>query len=404
MPVLPKIEVPKGFATEKSLKNSVIRFFGIVNVPLILSAAAVTAFGLLIVYSATFDHVDFSFSRQASGVGIGLVLLLILWRIDYHRFADWVIPLLVIDFILLFMPLLPFIGHEVNGARSWVLIFGQTYQPAELAKILTIIIMAALVSKYRGKLHSGKDYAKCLGIILALLVAIMLQPDFGTGMVIFVIGFVILLTGGAHWKWLLITVLAIIFFIAVVFSLDPIVDDLFGRDMLLKDYQINRLLVFMDETRDPTGAGWNLKQAKIAIGSGGMFGMGFMQGSQSGLGFLPEAPTDFIFCVLAEELGFVGAATLLLLFTALIAVCFWIAFKADDPFGTLIVMGCIGMWVFQIIENIGMTCGMMPITGIPLPFVSYGSSSMITNYMALGLILSIWAHRYTPDKPKRKPR
>jgi rod shape determining protein RodA len=181
--------------------------------------------------------------------------------------------------------------------------------------------------------------------------------------------------------------------IALVIYLDPILDEAFGRDMLLKDYQMNRLLVFLDETLDPTGAGYNLAQAKIAIGSGGLFGKGLYQATQSTFGFLPEAVTDFIFCVVAEELGFVGCAALLTLYVALIACSFWVAARADDHFGTLIVMGCVGMWVFQILENVGMTCGLMPITGIPLPFVSYGSSFMLTNFMALGLILSVWAHR-----------
>jgi rod shape determining protein RodA len=393
MPVKPKILVPKGFERRHSVRDAFVRFFGVVNVPLLVIAAIVTAYGLLVVYSSTFESVNHSFIRQVMGVAIGAVVMVLLWSFNYHRLADWVIPLLVITFILLLMPLLPVIGTVVNGARSWVTIFGQQLQPGEPAKILTIIIMAALVSKYRGKLTSGKEFLKCLGLLLALLLAIMLQPDFGTGMVLFAIGFTILLTGGARWKWLLITTAAIAVLVTVVFNIDPMLDRAFGSDVLLKEYQRNRLLVFMDESLDPTGAGYNLLQAKIAIGSGGMFGKGLMQGTQGGLGFLPEAPTDFIFCVLAEELGFAGAALLLVMFAVLLAICFWIAFKADDPFGTLIVMGCVGMWIFQIVENIGMTCGLMPITGIPLPFISYGSSSMVTNYMALGLIMSVWAHR-----------
>ncbi|MDR1714183.1 MAG: rod shape-determining protein RodA, partial [Coriobacteriales bacterium] len=283
----------------------------------------------------------------------------------------------------------------VNGARSWISIFGQQLQPGELAKIVTILMMASLVARYEGKLNSGREYLRCVGFMLIPCAAIMLQPDLGTGMVLFVIGLTILFTGGANWKWLLATLVVVAVVIVLAILIDPQLDAIAGEDVFLKDYQKNRLLVFLDENLDPSGVGYNLKQAKIAVGSGGLFGKGLYNGSQSGLGFLPEAPTDFIFCVLAEELGFVGALGLLLSYSALIGASFWVSIKAGEQLGVLIVMGIVGMWVFQILENIGMTCGLMPITGIPLPFVSYGSSFMVANFLALGLILSVWAHRET---------
>jgi rod shape determining protein RodA len=393
MSVQPKVENPQDRAAPHTMRALAKRFLAVVNLPLLIVVAALVAYGLLIVYSAVAGDARFSFTRQLLGVGVGLVLMVVLWRIDYHRLTVLAVALLVVDFILLLSPLMPVIGTTVNGARSWVTLFGQQLQPGEFAKVVTIVVMAALVSKYRGKLDSGKDYLKCLGLLMALLLCIMLQPDLGTGLVLFVIGIVILFAGGTSWKWLALTLVALIAAVALVLYIDPLLDDFFGRDVLLKDYQKDRLLVFLDEDRDPAGAGYNLRQAKIAIGSGGLFGKGLYQATQSTLGFLPEAPTDFIFCVLAEELGFVGCAALLALYAALIGTAFWIAMRADDPFGTLIVMGCVGMWVFQILENIGMTCGLMPITGIPLPFVSYGSSFMLTNFMALGLLLSVWAHR-----------
>jgi rod shape determining protein RodA len=392
-PVHPKIEDPQGSARTHRARTLIGRFFSVVNLPLLVVAAALTAYGLLIVNSATATSELFSFRHQLLGVAIGAVLMVVLWRVDYHRLTVPIIALLVLDFVLVLSPLLPIIGETVNGANSWINIFGQRMQPGEFAKVVTIVVMAALVSKYRGKLSSGKEYLKCLGVIMALLLCIMLQPDLGTGLVFFAIGIVILFAGGASWKWLVLTLLAIAVAVGLVLAIDPVLDDLFGSDVLIKDYQKDRLLVFIDEDRDPMGTGYNLKQAKIAIGSGGLFGKGLYQATQSTLGFLPEAPTDFIFCVLAEELGFVGSVALLVLYAGLIGTGFWIAARADDPFGTLIVMGCIGMWVFQILENIGMTCGLMPITGIPLPFVSYGSSFMLTNFMALGLLLSVWAHR-----------
>ena len=164
-----------------------------------------------------------------------------------------------------------------------------------------------------------------------------------------------------------------------------------GDQSLLKQYQRDRLLVFMNQdTADLTDEGYNLQQAKVAIGSGGLFGQGYMQGSQHSLGILPEAPTDFIFCVLAEELGFFGVMVLLGLYVALFILGFRIASASGDMFGLLIVMCVIGMWLFQILENIGMTCGLMPITGIPLPFMSYGSSFMIVNFILLGMMGSVW--------------
>ena len=404
MAVPPKIEshyqvqVQRDFGVTP-FRKLINRITGVVNFPLLIALGALTAYGLMIVYSATLGSELFSFSRQLTGVVLGSIFLAIFWRVDYRRLADLVIPLLVIDFILILSPLIPFIGVSINGAHSWVNILGLQLQPAEPAKVLTIVVMAALVVKFRGKLNDGREYLKCIGLLIALLIAIMLQPDLGTGLVFLAIGMTVFITGGVRWQWLAITFVVMALGVFLLIYMDNWVDGLFGQDMLLKDYQKNRLLVFIDEDIDPDGAGYNLRQAKIAIGSGGLFGKGLFQSTQSSLGFLPEAPTDFIFCVLAEELGFVGCILLLGLYAALIAISFWVALRAEDPFGTLLVMGCVGMWVFQILENIGMTCGLMPITGIPLPFVSYGSSFMLTNFMVVGLILSVWAHR-----PKRKAR
>jgi rod shape determining protein RodA len=327
---------------------------------------------------------------------IGLVIMALIWALDYHRLARLIIPTLIAIIILNLSPLLPVIGVEGNGARSWVLILGQQLQPGELSKIMTIILMAGVVSRYRGRLDSGKEYLKCLGLLAVPLITIMLQPDMGTGMVFFAIGMAILFSGGANRNWLILTLIVLALLIVAVFLLDPILDERAGHDVLLKDYQKNRLLVFLNNDIDPKGISYNLQQAKIAIGSGGLFGKGFMQGTQQVLGFLPEAPTDFVFCVLAEEFGFVGSMGLILLYAFLITVSLRLALRSDD-LGALLIAGCIGMWIFQILENIGMTCGLMPITGIPLPFVSYGSSFMVVNFIALGLIGSVSAHKSEDD-------
>ncbi len=350
-------------------------------------------FGLVIVHAAIQGSSSYSFMKQIFGVCLGIVLMIALWRFDYHDFAGLIMPLLIIDVLLLLSPRLPLIGVSVNGARSWVNLLGFRFQPGEPAKIVTILLLAAVVVRYHGNLNSGRDYLKVLGICAVPFVCIMMQPDLGSGLVMLIIAATILFVGGANRKWLLITIAVCIVCIAIMLALDPVLDRAAGHDVFIKDYQMNRLLVFVNTDLDPSGAGYNLRQAKIAVGSGGLLGTGLGKGTQSAMGFLPEAPTDFIFCVVGEETGFVGATLLLMLYLLLFYRGFRIARTVTDLYGTLIVAGAIGMWTFQVLENIGMDIGLMPITGIPLPFMSYGSSMMLTNFMAVGLILSVWRHR-----------
>ena len=246
-------------------------------------------------------------------------------------------------------------------------------------------------------LDDPREYCKALGIMIVPFICIMTQPDLGTGLVYLFIAAFALVVGGARAKYLVITLGLFIAAIAAVFALDEVLkyrtSDGSWEYRLLKQYQRNRLLVFLNQGgTDMSDEGYNLQQAMIAIGSGGLFGKGLFQSSQGTLGYLPEAPTDFIFCVLAEELGFVGALFLLALYAALIIACIRIARSCGDLFGMVIVMCVVGMWMFQILENIGMDIGLMPITGIPLPFVSYGSSFMVVNFALLGIIGSVWSH------------
>lgn len=369
------------------------KYFDFVNFPLVAILFVLISFGLVVVSSAISGSSDYTLSRQLLGVAIGFIMMLVLWSFDYRKLSGWIVPLLIMDVILTLSPHLPFIGVTVSGATSWVNLFGVQFQPGEPAKLVTIVLIAAVVGKYRGAIYSGKEYLKVLGICAIPFVCIMTQPDLGTGLVILVICATILFVGGVNRKWILLTIAAAIVGIAAILIIDPILDNMLGKDVFMKDYQMNRLLVFMDDSIDPTGVGYNLKQAKIAVGSGGLLGKGLGNGTQSTLGFLPEAPTDFIFCVIAEELGFVGCTVLLALYGVLFIISFNIASRASDLFGSLIVSGVIGMWMFQILENIGMTLGLMPITGIPLPFMSYGSSFMLVNFMAIGLLLSVWRFR-----------
>lgn len=369
------------------------RRFKYVNFPFIFVIVLLVGYGLMVVYSAVQGDGDYNFSRQLSGVAIGVVAMLVLWRFDYRKLGGLYIPLIVIIAVLLVLPLMPIIGHEVNGGKSWVKIGESfTFQPGEFAKVLVILLAASFVSRYGGKIDDLREYIKCVGVLAIPFVCILLQPDLGTGLVYMFIAAVALLVAGAKPQYILATLAILVVAIVGMFTLDPILDERLGRDVFIKDYQKSRLLVFVDSSYDLTDSGYNLAQAKIAIGSGGIFGKGYMEGTQSSLGFLPEAPTDFIFCVLAEELGFFGALVLLALYASLVLVCFHIARTSSDLFGTVLVMCVVGMWLFQILENIGMTCGLMPITGIPLPFVSYAPSFMLVNFVVLGLVGSVWAH------------
>ena len=358
---------------------------------LVIVATLLIGYGLLVVWSAVQSNDMYSFTRQLTGVVLGVIAMIVFYKIDYRNLSDYMTLLLIINVVLILSPHLPFIGVESKGAQSWINL-GIKLQPGEFAKITVILLDASVVARYGGKLDDPREFLKALVIILVPFLCIMTQPDLGTGLVYLFIGAIALVVGGARPKYLLITLAAGIAAVAAVFAIDEVLRNATGEYKLLQEYQRSRLLVFLDPEFDTSGDGYNLQQAMIAIGSGGVSGKGFLNASQSSLGFLPEAPTDFIFCVLAEQFGFVGSLILLCLYLALIMICISIARNASTLFGTLIVMCIVGMWLFQILENIGMDIGLMPITGIPLPFMSYGSSFMMVNFMLLGLIGSVYAH------------
>ena len=380
------------------------RRFPSLNLPLVVVVALLAGYGLVVVYSAVYGDPDYSFPRQAALVAAGAVVMIVLWRFDYRRLSEFTTLFLIVNVVLILSPHIPGLGTDAGmGSQSWIKMGPlPQVQPGEFAKITVILLDASVMARYGGRLDDVREYLKALGIMLVPFACIMTQPDLGTGLVYLFIGAVALVVGGARPKFLLVTLAAGIVAVACVFALDEVLAvrnaDGTVEYKLLKNYQRARLLVFLDPDMDPTGNGYNLKQAQIAIGSGGLFGQGYMQGSQHALGILPEAPTDFIFCVLAEELGFFGVVVLLGLYLALVLVSFRIAGSAGDLFGLLIVMCVVGMWLFQILENIGMTCGLMPITGIPLPFMSYGSTGTIMNFIMLGLVGSVWAHNTATGK------
>ncbi len=368
------------------------RRFPSINMPFLVVIICIVAYGLTVVFSAVQDSTTYSFSRQAITVLIGAILMFLLWRFDYRRLSEYTTVFLIINIVLILSPHIPGLGTDAGtGTQSW-LNLGIQIQPGEFAKVTVILLDASVMARYSGKLDDVREYLKALVIMLIPFVCIMTQPDLGTGLVYLFITAVALVIGGVRAKYLLITLASCVAAVVAMLLVDELIKNSTGEYMILKEYQRSRLLVFIDSSYDPTGDGYNLRQAQIAIGSGGLFGKGLFQGTQHTLGILPESETDFIFCVLAEELGFFGVLVLLALYAALLLICFNIARRCDDLFGMVVAMCAMGMWLFQILENIGMDCGLMPITGIPLPFMSYGSSFMIVNFLLLGLVGSVWAH------------
>lgn len=357
-----------------------------VNPALIAAVVLLATLGSVLVRSAVsgMDAGDTMFRRHLFGLALGLIPLGVAWAIDYRKLQGWIGPLLLLDALLIISPRIPGLGDEAGGATSWLQVAGfRLFQPSEPAKIVTIIVMAAVIAQYKGEIDKPKDVAKIMGILAIPLGLILLQPDLGTGLVFVAITMGMLLVGGLKARWFVVFALVGVLLTGVVL-----------RSGLLADYQVDRLLVFVDPSRDPKGAGYNLEQSKIAIGSGELTGKGLGSGTQGNLNFLPERHTDFIFAVLGEELGFTGAIILLGLYLVLLITALEISAQSRDLFGSLIVAGIISMWTFQILENVGMTIGLMPITGIPLPFMSFGSSFMVTNMLAVGMLLSVWSHRH----------
>jgi rod shape determining protein RodA len=364
-----------------------------IDVPLIIAAILIIAFGLTAISSATHvtdSKLDSSFSfveRQITFAIIGLGLVYFVLNFHYEELAKYSKYLYVINILLLGAVLV--MGQVTNGANSWIPIGPFKLQPSEFSKVITIICFADYLTKRQGKLNSIKEIILAFMYVGVPMAIIMKQPDLGTTLVFIAISFGMLFIAGGNWKFLLTLVLSGLIAIFTMYYLY----DQHKMSFILEDYQWARLTSFVDPSKDPKDTGYHLIQSEVAIGSGGLYGKGLYQGTQNQLNFLPEQHTDFIFSVVGEELGFAGVSTALLLLFFLVYRSIKIASQAKDMFGTLIAVGIVSMLVFHILENAGMTVGLMPITGIPLPFFSYGGSSLWTNMIALGLLLNIGMRR-----------
>jgi len=354
---------------------------------LLLSALGLTAFGNLMVYSASSARLraqgtspQYLLNRQMTFSLIGIGVMVVVATFNYRRLRAWTFPLYFAGLALLIAVLSP-LGASAKGAQRWINVGFFQLQPSEFMKLAVLVALAYFLSERRGHPAVGAVVGAC-ALVLVPAVLIFKQPDLGTLLVLTALLLTLLVVGGTRARMMLVIILL---------GVSSVVGVLHTH--VLKQYQLARLTAFLDPSTDKQRTGYNLDQARIAVGSGQITGKGLFTGTQTNLDFVPEVQTDFIFTAVGEELGFVGSAVLLGLFAIFLWRGLRIAMLSKDLFGTLLAAGVVAMLAFQMFINIGMTIGVSPITGIPLPFVSYGGSSMITTYIATGLLLNVHMRR-----------
>jgi rod shape determining protein RodA len=354
------------------------------NYPLALCAIALSIFGLVVIKSATL-HAPGGASdtlRQGMYAGVGVVAMLAFAFVDYHLWQRWALPIYILNILIL--GAVAIAGHSALGAQRWIGIGPIVFQPSEPAKLLTILAIGAVLADPKRDYQRFRELWLPIAALIPPTLLVLKQPDLGTALI-----FVVILTA-----MLFFALPNLWHFAAYAAGLAAVGAFAIATRFVLRDYQRERLLAFLHPEVDPQGAGWSLLQSKIAIGSGQLAGKGLYQGTQTQLGFVPEHATDFIFTVVGEELGFIGASLLLLAYAALLGLSMLAVAAARDRYGLLVAVGIVAMLLFQVLINVGMTIGIMPITGIPLPFISYGGSSLLTCFMAVGVLLNIHLQRY----------
>lgn len=362
------------------------RLWSEIDWTLVFVALALMAVGVLVVGSATGRLVPGSTlyyaKKQMLWVVLGLVAVGVLVAFDYTRLERWAMHLYALNLLLLAIVLVH--GHSALGAKRWIDLGPFPLQPSEIAKILMVVTLAHVLSQYKGQLRHWRDLLRPVVLTAIPMALVMKQPDLGTALVFVGILFGMLYFAGFPGLRLILafggTLLLVVLLIVAHLK--------FGLPLPIKGYQLTRLLVFTNPNLDPTGSGYNIIQSKIAIGSGGVLGAGLFHNWDQ-LTFLPENYTDFIFAVVGLELGFVGAVAIMLLYLLLIWRALRTAMASNDLFGSLLVVGAVSLWTVHILMNAGMAMGIMPVAGVPLPFISYGGSSLLANALALGLVLSV---------------
>lgn len=340
------------------------------------------AIGITALYSANGGETgDLSeVYKQLAWFGAGVFTMMVVIMIDYEIIGKLWIPIYILINILLVLVLFT---KPINGATSWFTIGSISIQPSEFAKIMMIIDLAKIIDyfKKKGTLNKISSLALILLFIAIPLALIVKQPDYGTAMVILVMAVVMIFAAGIKWRYIISAGI----FAAIALPL--------SYYYLLPQHAKDRIMVFLNPQIDPRGKGYNVIQSRLAVGSGQLWGMGLFNGNQTQLGILPMKTTDFIYSVISEEMGFIISALVVVLFVGLIIKVINAARKSKDLYGTLICAGVTAMFLAHFTENVGMTMGLLPITGIPLPFISYGGSAMLTNFIALGLALNVYARR-----------
>ena len=349
---------------------------------LLIIAIILCIIGLVALFSATQETEHDEFNKQCIWLAVSLVIVVGVMLIDYEMLVK-ASPIFYGLFILLLIAVL--FTPEVNGATSWFDIGFFSFQPAEFAKVFVILFLALAMTKIQERNKADINKPTRLLILLAILgvpvLLIIKQPDYGTAAAFLVAMLLMLITAGIDKKYIIISAILVVISIPILYN------------FVLPEHAKQRIDIFLNPESDPRGAGYNIIQSKLAIGAGGLTGMGLFKGNQTQLGFLYPKTTDFIFAVIGEEMGFIIAGTVIILYVLLVTKSLYVAKTAKDEAGSLIASGITGIFLFHMVENIGMVMGLLPITGVPLPFISYGGSSLITNFICIGILLNISSKR-----------
>ena len=354
----------------RNLRPRLARF----DVTLVGAVVLLTVIGLLGAYSTGGESLLY---RQLLRVVVGCAVMVALVQVEpdhYARWAPWFYAATVATLVAVLI-----IGASAKGAQRWIAAGGLQFQPAEVAKIATPLMVASFLAR-RGGAQRLSVIVGAVALIVVPVVLIGFQPDLGTAVIIAVAGAGLLFIAGMSWR-------LVACFAAVGIASLP-----FGW-FLMKDYQRERVVSFLDPEKNPLGAGYQVVQSKIAIGSGGLYGKGWLNGTQSQLDFLPERSTDFVFAVLAEEFGLLGVLVLLVLAGVVIFRGLWIAGQSQQPFGRLVAAGLVLSFFMHVFVNVGMVGGLLPVVGLPLPLISYGGTSLVTTMAAFGIVMAMFSHR-----------
>lgn len=354
--------------------------------------AVISLIGLLGVYSATYSvrGVSAIFYKQLLWIGIGMVVMFAMLIPDYHTIGRYAYAFYWISVALLLLVML--VGKTGMGAQRWLSLGPIAFQPSELTKLAVTLSLARFFSSNpRPGGYSLTDLGWPAAMVALPLVMVMKQPDLGTAMMLLITSSIIVIVAGLRVRSIIILLLAGVVLAATVFLVPPVHKKIWGG---LKPYQQKRIKAFLDPSSDPLGSGYHANQSRIAVGSGRIAGKGFGQGTQSQMAFLPERHTDFIFAVIAEERGLIGAGFLIMLYLALLLYGIEAAKNAKDRLGALMAAGVVSMLAVYFFINIGMAVGVAPVVGVPLPLASYGGTAVITTFLSLGLLLNIHTKRF----------